>query len=369
MLLSCNSTGPKVIVIKSDLPQILPLIEEFNKNNDSLKAVIDFNKSSTNWDLIIFKGQNSYSGEVQDLTNYINSIDEKVFYRDLLLSSKKDNTIPYLPLSFDVSGLIYKKDRYQNKRIIKIEDFIEDKTLKFSPYWDSNFLIWYYLSHIPSFKKDNKYFDDIVFHNAAQKAKGMLTNSRETWDEDLFNKKYMHLSPWVLLTSDTIEYYFMDFSDFIDSDYERKNEIGFSFLSSNDLVTANEDITYIGLKKGSKNQKEAYDFFNWIFKSSNQNLYIENNIKESGQSKLFLGELSSIVDVSQNLLPHHYPKQAIFIPQKEIVTSPRDIPQLWETLKEEVFIPLFMATRTQDVEKWKELHDNLYTQWLKKYKK
>lgn len=369
MLLGCNSSNTKKIIIKTDLPQVLPLIEEFNKNNQDLKAVIDFSENSTSWDLIIFKGQNPTNSKVRDLSGYLNTIDREIFYKDLLLSSKNNDEINYIPLSFDMSGLIYKKSKYQNKRIIAIEDFIEDKTLKFSPYWNTNFLIWFYLSNIPSFNKDKNYFDDTVFHNTAQKAKSMLKNSKETWDVNLFNKKYMHLSPWVLLSSDTIEYYFMDFSEYIAYDYEKKSEIGFSFLSSNKLVTANDDITYIGLKKESKKQEEAYEFFNWIFNSANQNLYLENNLKESGKFKLFLGELSSVVEVSQNLLPLHYPKQALFIPHKEDITSPKEIPPLWDTLKEEVFIPLFISTRNQEMEDWNELHNNLYIQWLKKYKK
>lgn len=368
-ILGCKSSNPQRLVLKSNLPQILPLIEEFNKNNKEIKIILETDMDSTGWDIIVFKGQTSDNNTTLNLIPYLETIDSNIFYKDILYSSLKDSALPYIPLSFDISGLIYSKERYQNQRVIKIEEFIIDRTIKFSPYWDSNFLMWYYLSHIPSFKKENNFFDDTVFHTTAQKTKTMLINSNDKWNEELFNKKYMHLSPWILLTSNTIEYYFMSFSEYIASDYPKKEKIGFSFLSSNDLVIANEDITYTGINSKSKKKNDSFLFFDWIFKSNNQNLYLTNNIMEYGRTSLFLGELSSLVEVSENLLKIYYPKQAIFIPKRETITTVQEIPPLWSSLKQQVFIPLFMESKDQEEDEWNQIHKNLFDQWLKKYKK
>lgn len=369
LFISCKSSSPQRLIVKSNLPQILPLIEEFNKNSIDLKVVIETDIDATSWDFVIFKGQTSAKNKTIDLIPYLKTIDSEIFYKDILYSSLENEELPYLPLSFDISGLIYKKERYQNQRIIRIEDFISDRTIKFSPYWDKDFLMWYYLSHIPSFKKENDFFDDTVFHTTAQKTKRMIQNSNDKWNEELFNKKYMHLSPWILLDSNTIEYYFMSFSEYIANDYPYKEKIGFSFLSSNDLVIANENITYIGVNSKTQNKKESLAFLDWVFKSNNQNLYLSNNLKEYGKTSLFLGELSTLVEVSENLLPIHYPKQVLFLPKKESITTVQEIPPLWDSLKEQVFIPLFIESKSQDEDKWNQTHKNLFNQWLKKYKK
>lgn len=369
LLFSCTKEYKNIINIKSELPVVLPLIEEFNKNNKDIKAVLLSDSETLSWDITI--GSRDYASEnrTTNLTSLLKSIGEDQIYKDLLHGGYIEDELRLLPLNFDISGLIYSSKNKTNPRIISIEEFMNDKSTKFSPFWDTDFLIWYYISLIPNFSKNSNYYDPGVFYTAAQKASSIITNTNEEWDESEFNKKYLHLSPWSLVYSNTIEYYYMTFSNYIMSDYINKHNISFSFLSSNGLVITNEDINYIGVNRRSKRKKESETFIKWVLDSGNQNIFLENNVKEYGRTPLFLGKLSSLIQVNQEIIPLYYPKQAQFIPKSEIITTPKNLPPLWDTLKEQVFVPMFVFSRDNEAEYWNTKYNELFNGWLKKYKK
>lgn len=370
--LSCKNNQTTVLELKTDLPEVLPLIEQFNKESKTIKIIPTTGLSQNSPDLIIYQGHpDNTEYKLLDLSGlFLNKLNRDNFYNDVLKVSEKENgEIQQIPLAFDIPGLMYNKNRFKNPRIIRLEDFMNDNTIKFSPYWDMNFVIWYYLSNMPTFQRNNNYFDSDIYEFTSKNMKYMITNSKDKWNEDLFNKKYMYLSPEVLIKSNIIEYYYINFSDYVEIDTVFSSDIGFSFISRNDLLITDDSIIYTAIVKDSKKKSEAKEFILWLFNKKNQNSYITNNIKDGGVKSLFLGKLSTLTAVSEEIIPYHYPNLAPFIPKNQVITSPQNLPHLWESLKKQVFIPAFLKSKSAEEENYKEEYMSLYEEWYKKHKK
>lgn len=371
IITSCSINDKTILTLSTDMPEVIPLVEQFNKENSSINIILqsDF---SRNCDIVIFKGQPKGSPyKTTELSHLFNDrLDINDFYTDIIKYSRnEEGSLNLIPISFDIPGLMYNTKRFNHNRTIPLEKLVNDKTIKFSPFWEEKFIIWYFLTKMPSFQKENDYLDSAVFNSTAQSINHMLKNNNDKWDENLFNKKYMHLSPVLLIESDIIEYYFINFSDYIRINNKNRADIGFSFLSSNDLVVTSDKLTYIGIHSDSSNKKKAEDVLCWILNKKNQNSYITSNIKDSGMFELFAGELSTMTTVSSELIPYHYQKLAPFIPASSSITIPFNLPPLWESLKDQVFIPAFLETQNTPDNQWKEKYNTLYIEWLKKHKK
>lgn len=373
LFLSCNTREDRTILrLATDLPEVLPLIEQFNIENSNIKIVTTPITSKETPDIIIYEGHSNISSmNLADLSPLLKEkIDRESFYTDIIKSViKDDGSIEVLPLAFDIPGFMYNKNRFSNKRVIPIESFLENETIKFSPYWDKNFIIWYYLSNSPSFNKDEQFLDLPLFLSTSNKMKRVIANNKDKWNEELFNKKYLHLSPALLIESNTIEYYYINFKDFVTINSKYSKNINFSFISNNDLVIANDSLIYTGIFKDSKNRSKAEEFLIWIFNKKNQNSYITNNIKDAGLTSLFLGRLSTLKVVSEELIPYHYPTIAPFIPKSDVVTIPNNLPPLWGSLKKQVFLPAFSESQASLSGQLKDKYHKLYIEWFKKHKK
>ncbi|OQY38770.1 MAG: hypothetical protein B6229_05135 [Spirochaetaceae bacterium 4572_7] len=310
-ILSCTPQKRVILTLKTDLPEILPLIEDFNKENKSIKIQVEVGLDESEGDIVIFRGQPTSSpyktSNIESI--FSNRLKKDSFYKDILKTTDRiDGTRVLLPLSFDLSGVMYNNKQFNNLRVIKIEDFISDQTIRFSPFWNNEFNLWYYLSNIPSFDKDKQYLDSQLFSEVSNRVKNMVSEENDRWDEAEFNKIYMHLSPEFLINSNMIEYYFVKFSYYVNMKIDYKKNIDFSFLSSNDLLIANDSLTYIGLTESSKYKKQGMTLLTWLFQPTNQNKYMTNNIQKSGLDNLFLNQLSSLIEVTEKDIPKHYPK-------------------------------------------------------------
>ncbi|MGL1890443.1 MAG: hypothetical protein OCD02_02400 [Spirochaetaceae bacterium] len=372
LLLSCNKEKLTILTLNTNLPEVVPFIEEFNRQNRNIKILLESTlDSEKQGDLVIFKGDKSGSPyktlNIQHMLN--KQINSNLFYVDLLESTmNSDGSIDLLPLTFDVSGLIYNKINFQHERSIKVENFIDDHNLKFSPYWDTRFIIWYYLANLPNFDSQNSYFDNQIFKNTILKTNNFLSERTDDWNEDIFNNKYLHLSPELLLNTSKIDYYYLTFCEYIKLNTTESN-IMFSFLSTNDLILTNDFLTYIGITKQSKNKKKAEDVLTWMFNEKNQENFIKANSNRSATTNLLNGELSTLKNITINILPKYYPGLKKLIPQIDIFTVPKNLPPLWNSLKDEVFIPLLKESKSKLNMNWQKKYDDLYEEWSKKHNK
>ncbi len=372
LIISCSNDGLKVVTLNSTLPEIVPFVEEFNKNNDDIKIILKLNVNETDCDLFIFRGQPEYNSydplNVKHLFN--DKIKRESFYTDIL-NSVIDNKgdIFLLPLTFDLPGLIYNRDNIIHTMNIDSEDFMSNKKMIFSPFWDNNFILWYYLTSVPNFILQDSYLDSEEFIKSANNINSLLYKRDDKWDETQFNKKYMHLSPEILIKQSIIDYYFYHLSDYIALNPESNRQLSFSSLSRNSLITIIDEMTYVGINKNSKNIKEAEEVLTWMFQDKNQTEFIRRNYTESGLYKMFNGELSTLKTVTRNTLPTYYPRLNELIPNSEMITTPSNLPKLWDSLKLEAFMPIFRDIKTFPEDTWTKKYFKYYKDWSKKHNK
>lgn len=372
LLISCSNEGLKVVTLSSTLPEIVPFVEDFNKNNNKIKIVLKIGLTETNSDLFIFRGQADNSPYVpENITHLFNkNIKKDSFYTDIL-SSVIDNkgNIFLLPLTYDLPGIIYNKENIRHTMNIDIEEFISNKNMIFSPFWDNNFILLYYLTSLPNFSLQDSYLDSEELINTANNINSLLSKRDDKWNETLFNKKYLHLSPELLIKQSIIDYYFYYLSDYIALYPSSSDQISFSALSRNSLITAIDDITFVGINRNSKNKKASEEVLTWMFQDKNQSEFIKNNFNESGLYKLFNGELSTLITVTKKTLPTYYPRLNGLILNEEMITVPSNLPKLWDSLKLEAFMPIFRDIKTLPEESWTKKYLEYYNDWSKKHNK
>lgn len=372
-LLSCGNESLKIVTLNTDLPEVVSYVEAFNKSSDSIKILIETDPNNKiKGDIIIFRGQkDDTTFKARDLSYlFEEKIDKNMFYTDIIRSViKSDNSCNALPLSFNMTGLIYNKENFSHNNYIDINRIIQGDDLKFSPYWNPEFIFWYYLSNLPNFNIENNYFDKDEFTNSAISINKMLTNREGDWDLEQFNKKYMHLSPERLVDTSIIDYYFFTLSDYLNIDKKYYTNLAFSFLTNNELISIKDEMIYVAVNRESRMSKESDEILTWMFNIENQTDFIKRSYNELELYPLFNGELSTLKPVTTNVITMYYPELNRLIPSTDIITTPISLPPLWNSLKFEVFNPMFNEIKTTPTALWKKKYDEYYLEWDKKHNK
>lgn len=297
-------------------------------------------------------------------------MDRSSFYTDIFNNViDKNGDIKLLPLSFDIPGLIFNKNSKKHTKDIDISDFLKNKDIIFSPFWDNNFNILYYLTELPYFNIEDNFIDKDIFIETTDVVLSLIKDRDDKWNEELFNKKYLHVSPELLIKESIIDYYFYSLSSFINLNPNTNSNISFSSLSRNGLVTITNDMTYIGINEKSKNVNASMEVLSWIFKEENQTTFIKNNFEQSGLFKMFNGELSTLKKVTEESLPLYYKRLEGLIPTHNIITTPSNLPVLWDSLKQETFIPIYTDIKTINKDQRIKKYLEYYNDWSKRHNK
>ncbi|MBN2619029.1 MAG: hypothetical protein JXR64_12020 [Spirochaetales bacterium] len=365
-ILSCVDKNPKIIIIGTDLVEVIPYIDYFNKTNQNIKIVIK-NTFSEAADLYIYNGINTNPPFTPyDLKSFVyNEININSFYTDIVIE-EQNNTIPLLPLSFNVSGVIYNKNQFSNLNSIDIDQFLNQNSMKFSPSWSNNFISWLFLINRPILNSNANYLDSEILLKTMNDIIAINKKNETEWDITDFNKKYLYLSPVYLIEKKLIDYYFYQISDYIKL---KDKNIGFSFLTKNNLIYSNEKMTYIGISNDSKRIDESKYIIKWMLNRQNQIDFLKDASIIPEMNNLFLGGLSVIPEVNNIALGEYYPQLVNLIPNSNSFTSFKKLPNLWESLKKEVYEPLFKQMYNYNQDQLIPLYLDLYNDWYKKNNK
>lgn len=369
LIFSCDNKSLNIVNLNTDLPEIVPLIDAFNSSHTSLKIIINNSKES---DIFIYRGQkNNLPLQGKDISYLFDKkLNKNIFYSEILEDSiNTDGSCYVLPLTFNIEGLIYNKNNLSNNKNIEIETFIKDEDIKFSPFWDQEFIRWFYLSNIPQFSIDKFFFDEEVFNDSANLISKMNLKIKDSWDLDLFNEKYMHLSPERLIEKSYIDYYFYNISDYIKLDRQYYPNIKFSILTTNGLIPIKDEMIFVGINNQSKKTKDNDKILSWIFNNVNQTNFIESYQKQNNKKNLFIDELSTLKKITTDVIPSFYPELEGLIPKTDILTTPTDLPILWNSLKPEVFLPIFKDIQLTPENLWGKKYMEYYNDWSKKHNK
>lgn len=358
----------EIFTICTDIPAFAAYIEYYNNFQDDYKILINFNENlirdilneKCHSDFVI--SENLATPLLMEHFAPLNellkpeALGEERFYRDLLKLGYHDEFQKLLPLSFSLPMVLFKetqKDSGIPSLIIPL-DMVKEQSLKFypgnskrfafSPFWDKDFLYSSALLFNSRFQADawdSLLWDDEALTRSINFFKDWFDKIKGGFGaEEKFNDKYMNIPPYKLLTAEKILYYYTSSTELFSIPREKRKGIDFRWLSSDGKIPVLDDITYVGIMKGSMKIPACENFLNWLFDPFIQSKILEiNNYKRIQGHFGIANKFSSLPEVNEKYMSQHYPIFVGHIPESDFLSFPVQLSEKWPEMKQNVIIP------------------------------
>lgn len=347
-----NSENPKSKVIiryKDDVAETL-----LATGNDSLPdiAIAPWIKSS------------DVRKKFQPLGNIFNSQDfrEDSFYPQLLNLGKIDGRQFFIPISFNMPLIAYKKGEtvynsnmdidYLREMSKATNETIKSPYMAFAPTWDGDFLYNIAKLHGANFAESDKNFsyDDASLVKTvdfikiwSEEANGSVAA------EDDFKFKYFFTNAETLLLENRVRFLYERSDTFLPTISEtvqsngksRVPQIGFSWICNGDKTVICDDTLFAGILKNSKNKSLGKKFLMWLLNEETQKKLLarQKDFNLFNNTFGFAGGFSSLPEVNRKVLPVFFPIILDRLPEVSKLYEPFILPHNWDNIKAEVIIP------------------------------
>lgn len=377
LLFSCKEETT-ILSIKTDSVEILPLINIYNSENRDTQIEVYPSSMEKETDIILYRGQpGSLEKKTMDLSGlFFTELKKENYYEDLTEFGLKKKGRSSLPLAFDIPGLVVRKE-IRGEYTITPEELLErclktkstSRKIPFSPLWNSEFLYWHYITSYPEIISSKKYLDEDAFNATVDYIKALIKHNGGEAQQTVFNKKYMYLPPEELLLKNIIDFYPMTLTEFLKTEDAKREKLSFLALKNNGMVSVTDSVVNIAVSDSSPHKSKALKAVAWMMKTENQGKYLNSTVNNKDSITGFLGSLSTNIYVTENIIPVHYSYLKNTILAREELTIHQELPLKWESLKEFVLIPSFIKSYNLKESERESVYDELYQEWVKKYKK
>ncbi|MBQ5781687.1 MAG: extracellular solute-binding protein [Spirochaetaceae bacterium] len=287
---------------------------------------------------------------------------EDSFYPQLLNLGKIDGRQFFLPVSFNMPLIAYKKGDIHYDSTMDIDDIREmsknpEETSKaphmaFGPTWSGDFLYNIAKLHGANFAEDDKslsYDEDSV----ARTVEFIKRWSKEINDsvakEDDFKFKYFFTNAETLLLENRVRFLY-ERSDTLlptisevsrNSDKSQVPQIGFSWIGSDDKTVICDDTVFAGILKNTKNKSLCKKFIKWLLNNETQKKLLarQSDFNLFDNNFGFAGGFSSLPEVNRKVLTVFFPIILDRLPEVSKLYEPFILPHNWDDIKSEVIIP------------------------------
>ncbi|MBN1798282.1 MAG: hypothetical protein JW822_06880 [Spirochaetales bacterium] len=360
----------------TDKEELLPYIEEFNKQHSNYKIEASFLDPLTDEfetlankpDLILcslpeilihHNNFDSLDGVLSDAGITNNDV-----YQNLLKPGVYNGKQVFLPFSFDIPVIVftrYDKDEFPefslslNDLKTQSDKFTQFqgkrlKALGFSPLWNQEFLFYTAVLYGADFRvtADNiLIWDETALNSGLEYLRAWINNSMGGFlVEREFSKKYVY-EPLYKLVQDNkfgyyrIGYFFSTISEYYAIPYEKRKNLEFRWLQLDNKIPASENILVFAIPSGAKNPDGARMFLKWIFKPETQKHQITMNTLYNNVCFGIANGFSILKDLNRHYFPDYYPFLVGFIPFEDSLVFPNQLPVGWEKLKNEIIMSWF----------------------------
>jgi len=393
-LSSCEDMS--TALIWTDRPELALYAEYFNTVQNQYKVSVRFMESPTaelrrsnSPDIIIasWLKNSSTQANFKSLNNLFSAakLSRNIFYPLFLTFGRIERTQYLLPVSFNLSALIFSKDMIEDGLSSQFTiDFEEIKTLSknfntisrgsytrlgFSPLWNDNFLLTAAILYGVSFSEAEPIsWDSQAMEHSISSLKNWTDeiNSGLKAEED-FTFKYFFEPPEKLIQSGRILFSYMDSRELFLLSDESKTYIDFRWITEQDNLPIADDIVYLGIPKWAKSEHAARAFIQWFFKIDNQRLLLDY-FKSNGVNENIFGicsGFSALMPVTEQVFPFFYPELMGRMPPVELFAQPAVLPRSWASIKERVILPyLHDQVRSNNAEETTPLERRL-ADWMR----
>jgi len=287
--------------------------------------------------------------------------DPEDFYQNLLLLGTREDKQHVLPLNFNLPVVVYLEGalteeppellipldfmRSQSEAFNTAEDEILSR-VGFSPLWNEEFLYYTAILFDAGFGATESGAVDwnpSALGSAVEYLRSWITETNGGYErEAAFREKYMKIPYYKLLEERRILFYFTDTESFMRIPPEKRERLGFRWLSGSGQIPVLDNITFAGVPRSAQNKAGAYDFLRWIFESETQTELMEiNQYKRLKGVYGIASGFSSLRAVNERHLPqpHFYPFFLGHIPTAEMLRFPLRLPVHWGDMKAEIIEP------------------------------
>lgn len=410
LFFSCtNKTN--TIVIWTDRAEIVSYVELFNVEHENVKAIVVYKeqiatslppaKDEMNPDIVIgsllnnskmkkhfislngIMGTKNKKGEISN-----KKIDRDIFYKSLIDYGKMEDTQYLLPVSFNLPIMIFSnenKNLIKNPHIIELDDIKEssanfnEKTKKdiyskmgFAPSWNAQFIYTVAkMNNVDFHEVDNTFvWNEYSLKNTIDYIKKWTSEKNtETSSEQDFSFKYLYMPSYKQISSSRCLFAYSTTNEFFSLAPEQIDNTDFRWLTKNNSIFAEDDITTAGIFSESKHKSDSKVFLRWFINEENQRKLIDRSFKMDLGIKTFgiCNGFSSIKAVNEQYFPIYYKNLLGNLPGEDLIQSPFALPPRWTSLRERVLVPyLTEITNTENKKEIKTIEERLIT-WSKQF--
>ena len=396
VLSSCAFESNSTIILWTDKPEMAAYVEEFNSTQNNYRIEIVYKKqpetalAQTNnltdnpADLVVADFLNS-PGTMEHFSplNGIfreGSIDLSRFYSGLLKLGQKEEELLLLPVSFNLPAVMF-------NRTTESEDIpsffmnpvdMENAAGNFNKKSDTDFEV---MGFSPRWEKEVLFLNAVLMGTDFQ----LLNTGVLSWDnkklldslklsidwsketnggleqEEEFTAKFLYDPSYKLIAENRILFYYSDMVNFFAIPPEKRKNLDFRWLSSNDKIPVLGNILFSGIPNGAKNKNGALEFIYWFFDPDTQKKLLKSTQIKRMETFGFANGFSSLPEVNKNELPIIYPSLVGYIPPESSLIFPKALPLYWNELKTKVIKPwlynqtgenLLDTSLQQAIEEW-----------------
>jgi len=351
--------------------EILPYIEEFNKQHTNFKIEAtftqtipeDFETMQNKPDLIFYSLPEVILHEsiFESLDGILQAagVNNDNVYKNLLEIGKYRGVQRILPFSFDIPVIVFRKQAEEKpgefsmsikelRRYTKANTIVKGNNLKglgFSPLWNKEFLFYTAMLFGADFRvtSDNiLVWDENALTSAIEYLRSWINESAGSFArEEEFSKKYVYEPKYKLIQDNKpgyypISYYFSTISEYFAIPQEKRKNLDFRWLTYNNKIAVPEKILIFAIPSGAKNSDGARTFLRWIYTPSVQENMIKMSYVYNNDTFGIANGFSIIKPINEHFLPEYYPLLIGLLPPEEYLIFPNPLPQNWEKLKKDV---------------------------------
>ena len=365
---SCNLGGSNKAVLWTDRPEFAFYAEYFNASQDRYKVEVRYFESPAQKmtvpgeypDIVAAKWLKSASVRTnfKSLDNVLSREQYASFYPRLLSMGNFDGRQYLLPVSFNIPAMIFAQDfshPLSNPFTIEMTE-IKERSKEYNTETDGVFTkMGFSLSSNDEFLfvaaalfgTEFREASPIAWENHAleQSVKWIqqwITEANTSIQmEDDFAYKYFSDPPDKLVNSGRILFIYMNSSGFFTLPEERRTNLDFRWIASEEKIPLDELRVDYGIHKKTKAGKAAEAFTVWFFNAETQKLLLEAAKSKRLQESSFgiAGGFSAMKIVTEQVFPLFYPGLLGHMPQENFLSPANILPRNWMTIKERVILP------------------------------
>jgi hypothetical protein len=370
----CSLLQPRAITLCTNRPEMAAYVEYFNTLTSEYRVILCYKPNpaesvigrTRDADLILGPWLNGSAAHrnfesLDGLFNreYLNRDD---FYSGLLNAGMWEGKQELLPFSFNMPAVVFPTDaisaevprltasmEYVRESGATFNQSVRDRMVRmgFSPLWQPEFL--YSAAEIfgAQFRETPEgsvHWNSARLQDMKEFCTAWIAETNPGYEQDSqFQRTYLYEPMPKLLDSGRILFYISDSSSLFRNLEDQAQEVDFRWLGAENLITADEEVLFFGIPKGSRNRRGARLFLTWVFQAETQGRLLEINQEKRLDTFGVAGGFSSLRIVNEREFPRVYRELLGRIPPEEMLVFAKALPVNWGEQKEKIVIPWLVS--------------------------